>query len=295
MEVGRAGGQGREGCSGTLYVVATPLGNLEDLTLRAARVLAEVDLVAAEDTRRAAKLLSHFGLKKRATSFHSYSSPERLAAMVEALKAGKSIALISDAGTPCISDPGAELVTAARQAGAKVVPVPGPCAVIAALSASGLAAGRFTFAGYPPRKAAERRAFLAPLLSLSWPVVFYEAPGRLQALLKDIAGLAGGERQVVVARELTKVFEEFVCGRVEEVAGQFSQRQVIGEVTVIVGPGQAPEEVVKQPSAMELAAWLAREGLSPGRIAAALAALYGMERRDAYELAQRARLSSREQ
>ncbi|MCX7599704.1 MAG: 16S rRNA (cytidine(1402)-2'-O)-methyltransferase [Armatimonadetes bacterium] len=276
-----------------LYVVATPIGNLEDLSARAGRVLAEADIIAAEDTRRAAKLLGHLGLSKRTASFHSYSSPERLAELVEELKAGKCVALISDAGTPCISDPGAELVAAAWQAGCKVVPIPGPCAAVVALSASGVPAGRFMFAGYPPRKAGERRGFLAGLLSAPWPVVFYEAPGRAEDLLRDIAAVGGRERQVVVARELTKVFEEFVFGPAEEVAAELSQREVKGEVTVIVGPGAPVETAAKQPSASELAAWLAREGLPPGRIAAALTALYGLPRSVAYESARRARASKR--
>lgn len=285
------GGRESEGCRGVLYVVATPIGNLEDLTQRAARILAEVDIIAAEDTRRVAKLLAHLGLRKHTASFHSYSSPERLAALVEQLRAGKAVALVSDAGTPCVSDPGAELVAAAWQAGAKVVPIPGPCAAVVALSGSGLGAGRFMFAGYPPRKTGERRAFLAGLLSSPWPVVFYEAPGRVRVLLRDIVAVAGGQRQVVVARELTKLFEEYIFGPAEEVACQLSQREVKGEMTVIVGPAGPAETGPKQPSARDLAAWLAREGLAPGRIAAALAALYRLPRSQAYDLAQRARAS----
>jgi 16S rRNA (cytidine1402-2'-O)-methyltransferase len=273
---------------GLLYVLATPIGNLEDLTPRAARVLREADVIAAEDTRRVAKLLAHLGIAARVSSFHSYSTSGRLAELVEALRAGATVALVSDAGTPCISDPGAELVAAAWEVGARVVPVPGPCAVVAALSASGMSAGRFLFAGYAPRRAGERRAFLARMLDAPWPAVIYEAPGRAAALAEEIAAVGGPDRPVLIARELTKLHEEFLRGRAEDVARELAGRQVLGEVTVIVGPARETD-AAKPPTPAELAAWLAREGLAPGRIAAALTSLFGIERADAYAAAQAAR------
>ncbi len=276
---------GGSGMAGTLYVVATPIGNLEDLSARAARVLREVDLIAAEDTRRVRTLLAHVGAEAKARSFHAYSPARRLQELVAALLEGRDVALVSDAGTPCISDPGAELVEAAIEAGAKVVPVPGPCAAVVALSASGFSAGRFMFAGYPPRGEAERKRFVAQMISQPWPVVMYEAPGRTAALLKAIAEIAPG-REVVLARELTKLHEEILRGKVEEVLARVEEKGVRGEVTIVVGPGEGER---RGPDAHELARWLAGEGLAPGRIAAALVKFCGLGREEAYELARKAR------
>ncbi|MBC7288370.1 MAG: 16S rRNA (cytidine(1402)-2'-O)-methyltransferase [Armatimonadetes bacterium] len=269
---------------GTLYVVATPIGNLEDLSARAARILREVDLIAAEDTRRVAKLLSAYGISRPITSFHSYSSQERLSEILQRLLGGADVALVSDAGTPCISDPGCELVSAALDTGVRVVTVPGPCAAIAALAASGLPAGRFFFAGYLPRKSTQRRQLLEEALSAPWPVVFYEAGRRLPALLRDIAESTGGERLVVVARELTKLHEEIVRGPVGELLKRYPG-SVKGEVTVVAAPAKELGERAPLLRPQELARWLVAEGLSPGRVAAALVHFCGLTREQAYELA----------
>ena len=275
--------------AGTLYVVATPIGNLEDFSPRAARVLREVDLIAAEDTRRVAKLLAAHGISKPTMSFHAYSGEAKLRAIIERLAAGDDVALVSDAGTPCVSDPGAEIVAAAWEIGARVVPIPGPCAAIVALAVAGFAAGRFFFAGYPPRRGSERRRLLETALSAPWPAVFYESPERLAKLLDDIAAIAGADRLALVARELTKLHEELARGPIGELAREFAARAVKGEVTVVVaGASEAPERAGAV-SPRELARWLAEEGLGPGRIAAALTRFCGLPRAKAYEIARAAR------
>lgn len=278
------------GDSGVLYVVATPLGNLDDLSPRAARALSEADLIAAEDTRRVAKILAHLGIHKPTTSFHSYSGAGKLASLADELVAGRKVALVTDAGTPAISDPGPEIVAEAWRLGAKVVPIPGPCAAVVALSVSGFPAGRFLFAGYVPRSRGDRRAFLAEMLAGPWPTVLYEAPGRTAGLLEAIAEVAGRDREVMIARELTKLHEELARGTAGELATAWRDREVRGEVTVVVGPAGARSNAEGEaPTARALAEWLAREDLPPGRIAAALAKLYGLSRAEAYELAQAAR------
>ncbi len=269
--------------AGVLYVVATPIGNLSDLSARAAEILKDVDLIAAEDTRRVAKILSHLGIHKPTASFHAYSSPKRLAQIIEKLSSGYKIALVSDAGTPCISDPGAELIAEAWRIGARVVVVPGPSALLAALSASGFPASRFFFAGYLPRQKSQRRKMLSTFLSQPWPVVIFEAPGRTAKLLEDIQAIAGPNRPVLVARELTKLHEQLIRGPVEKVKEQWERADHRGEVTVVVGPAEAQPETA--PTAVELAQWLADEGLPPSRIASALTRLYELERKEAYRLA----------
>ncbi len=265
-------------------MVATPIGNLEDLPARAARILSQVDLIAAEDTRRVAKLLSACGISRPTTSFHAYSSQAKLQAIIDRLVAGDDVALVSDAGTPCISDPGAELLSAAWQVGVKIVPIPGPCAAVVALSVSGFPAGRFFFAGYPPRRGQERQRLLEAALSMPWPAIFYESPERTARLLTDIAQIAGPERQVLVARELTKLHEELARGPAEELASHFASRQLKGEVTIVVAPA-SEQQPGPSLSATDLARWLAAEGLPPGRIAAALTRFCALPRDRAYEIA----------
>lgn len=196
--------------SGTLYVVATPIGNLEDVTLRALRVLREVAVIAAEDTRRTARLLQHYSISTATTSLHEHNEYARTPRLIERLLAGESIALVSDAGTPGISDPGSQLVAAAHAAGVRVEPVPGPSAGVAALSASGIASDAgFVFAGFPPPKGPRRREWLRAFASERRPVIFYEAPHRIIACLRDIA-VELGNRQISVGRELTKIHESLV-------------------------------------------------------------------------------------
>jgi 16S rRNA (cytidine1402-2'-O)-methyltransferase len=223
---------------GTLYVVATPIGNPEDLTLRALRVLREVDLIAAEDTRVSGPLLRRYGIQTPLTSYQQHSRGAKAAALVEELRQGRRIALISDAGMPGISDPGAELIALAVAAGVPVTPVPGATAAIAALAASGLPAARFVFEGFPPRPAAERRAFFEALRDEPRTVILYESPRRLVTTLRSLRDVLG-ERRVVVAREVTKESEEFVRGTASEALARFTATRPAGECVVILEGARA--------------------------------------------------------
>lgn len=219
--------------TGTLYLVATPIGNLEDITLRALRILAEVDLIAAEDTRKTAILLNHYAIKKPLTSYFEHNERGKTGFLAGELKAGKDIALVSEAGTPTISDPGFRIVAAARAGAIPVVPVPGPCAAVAALSASGLAVHRFAFEGFLPPKAGRRKTLLEKLAGEERTLIFYESPYRVRAALADMRE-ALGNRRAAVARELTKVHEEFVCGTLAEIAARLERAVVKGEFTIVV-------------------------------------------------------------
>jgi len=222
---------------GVLYLCATPIGNLGDITLRALQVLREADLIVAEDTRRTRKLLSHYGITTPlSASLYQGVEEERVEGVLSLLRAGKKVALVSDAGTPLISDPGFPLVRACIREGIPVVPVPGASAVLAALVGSGLPPDRFLFAGYPPRKIGERRRFLSELLSIPATVILFESPHRLLSTLEILAEL-DPERPTVVARELTKIHEEFVRGTASQVLGEFQRRgKVLGECVVLFGP-----------------------------------------------------------
>jgi len=219
--------------AGTLYVVATPIGNLEDLTLRALRVLKEVELVACEDTRRTRGLLSHFDIHVPVTSYFAHNQLTKGEALLRVLREGKSVALVTDAGTPGISDPGFLLVRAAREAGIAVVPVPGPSAVIAALSAAGVPADRFVFDGFLPVKPGRRLHRLEALRALEMTVVCYESPHRILASLEAIAQVFGAA-EIVVARELTKQFEEIVRGTAAALRERFAAATVRGEFTLVI-------------------------------------------------------------
>ena len=226
--------------SGTLYVVATPIGNLEDISPRAVRILGEVDLIACEDTRHTRKLLDRYSISKPLISYHEHNEQPRSAELLADLQAGKNIALVSDAGTPLIADPGYRLVEQARQRGIVVVPLPGPCAFIAALSASGFPTDSFLFHGFLPPKQGQRRKLLKELKTLEVTLVFYEAPHRILETLEDIAATLG-ERRVVLARELTKIHEEFLRGTPGELRAALVERPSIkGEFTVMVARGELP-------------------------------------------------------
>ena len=269
---------------GTLYVVATPIGNLQDLSPRAASVLRSVDVVASEDTRRTGTLLAHVGARPRLLSFHAHSGPRRTTALLEILAEGRDVALVTDAGTPAVSDPGYDLVAAARAAGSSVVGVPGPSAVTTALSASGLTADRYLFLGFVPRKGAERRRVLARPADEEWTVVLFEAPGRVAALLRDLAALAPG-RQAVVARELTKIHEEFRTGTVEELGDYYSITEPKGEVTVLLaGTGVPPEPPDRSDEARALARSLLAEGSTRREATRRLVSELGLPRNEAYRL-----------
>jgi 16S rRNA (cytidine1402-2'-O)-methyltransferase len=218
---------------GTLFVVATPIGNLEDITLRALRVLREVDLIACEDTRQTAKLLSHYQIQKPTTSYHEHNEVEKAEFLLEQLQSGKQIALVSDAGTPCISDPGYRIVNAALLHQIRVVPIPGPCSFIAALSASGRPSDSFTFLGFLPARKNPRRALLLSSKEEPRTLIFFEAPGRLLECLSDVREFLG-ERRLTVAREISKVYEEIFSGSSAEAYDHFCAKTVKGEVIVIL-------------------------------------------------------------
>jgi 16S rRNA (cytidine1402-2'-O)-methyltransferase len=220
---------------GTLYLVATPIGNLEDITLRALRTLRECDLVAAEDTRRAGLLLQHFEIRKPLISYFRFNEAQRGALILDRLRAGERVALISDAGAPGISDPGQRIVRAARMAGLRVEAVPGPCALIAALTASGAPTDEFHFIGFLPHKSGARRRELERLLPIAGTLALYESPHRVEKLLGELAELAP-ERDVTIARELTKRFEEFLRGKPAELLASTRGRSWKGEVTVLIEP-----------------------------------------------------------
>lgn len=267
--------------AGTLHIVATPIGNLEDVTLRALRVLAEADLVLAEDTRHTRILLDRHGIAARPLSLHSHNEAARIERVLAALSEGRSVALVSDAGTPLVSDPGERLVAAAIEAGHAVSPIPGASAVPAALSASGLPASPFTFLGFLPRKAGERRALLARLRGAPETLVFFESPRRLPATLAHLAeGL--GDRPACVARELTKLHEELARGSLAELAARFADG-ARGEVTVVVAGAEAADE--RPLSEADLDARI-REALASGEsardLAARLAGETGASRRRVY-------------
>jgi 16S rRNA (cytidine1402-2'-O)-methyltransferase len=264
----------------TLYIIATPIGNLEDMTYRAVRILGEVDLIAAEDTRHSLKLLNHYGISKPLTSYFDHNQQFKGERILNALRRGKSVALISDAGTPCISDPGFQLVRDAVAEHIPVVPVPGSCAAIAALSASGLPTDNFTFAGFPPSRQGKRRTFLSDMSALPGTLVLYEAPHRLVGTLSDILEVLG-ERQVIVARELTKIFEEFIRGTASEVIEAVSQDIVRGEVVILIAPGKiTPQE--SEPLEQVLRRLMAEGTLSIKDIAKQAAVISGVSRSEAY-------------
>lgn len=219
---------------GTLYVVATPIGNLEDITLRALRVLQEVALIAAEDTRHTRKLLARYTIETPMLSFHKHSPPARLRELLQRLEAGESIALVTDAGTPGISDPGAALVKAALESGIPVVPVPGPSAITAALSVSGFPAQRFRFEGFPPRKEGARTRFFEALQAEDAPIVLFESPYRLLKTLQT-AHTVLGNRPVTVCREMTKQFEQIFHGTLGEAVAHYQQHAPRGEFVIIIG------------------------------------------------------------
>ena len=246
---------------GTLYIVATPIGNLEDITLRALRILREVDLIAAEDTRHSRKLLTHFGISKPLTSYFDHNKNIKGALIIDKLRDGMSVALISDAGTPCISDPGYQLVRDAVDAGIAVIPIPGPCAAVAALSASGLPTDSFTFEGFLPNRSGKRGEKLLKLKDESRVLIFYEAPTRIVASLGDILETMG-DREVVLAREVSKVYEEFLRGKVSAVLHMMEGRVVKGEIVLLLAP--SPQEDAGDEDLVPglLARYLDGEGMS---------------------------------
>jgi 16S rRNA (cytidine1402-2'-O)-methyltransferase len=270
--------------AGTLHLVATPIGNLEDVTLRALRVLRETPHLYAEDTRRTRVLLARHGIGARVRSLHAHNEAARVAEVLGHLGRGEDVALVSDAGTPLLSDPGERLVAAAAAAGHRVSPLPGPSAPLAALVASGLPALPFRCVGFPPRRAGERRALFARLAGAEETLVLFESPRRLPATLRELAAACGGERRACVARELTKLHEAFERGTLAELAARFAAG-ARGEVTLVVAGRAAATEPREPAPAPDLDAEI-RAGLAAGRSVAAIArgvaASHGVARRDAY-------------
>lgn len=225
---------------GSLYIVSTPIGNLEDITLRAIRTLKEVDLIAAEDTRHSQKLLSHLGIKTRLISYYREREAQRSIELVKMIKDGKNIALISDAGTPAISDPGAILVQQALRENIQVVPIPGVSALTAAVSCAGNHSGTFLFLGFPPAKSGQRKKILENIKQNEHPVVFYESPRRVQSFLEDCLKTLG-DREVLWARELTKTYEDIQKSTLQEMVTNIDQATLKGEFVLIIWPGKAEQ------------------------------------------------------
>ncbi|MBI4517064.1 MAG: 16S rRNA (cytidine(1402)-2'-O)-methyltransferase [Deltaproteobacteria bacterium] len=269
--------------AGTLYVVATPLGNLEDISARALRVLREVHVVAAEDTRHSRKLLAHFDIHTPLISYYDQIERERAPVLIERLKAGESIALISDAGTPGIADPGYRLVRAAVEAGVRVMPIPGPSAVAAVLSVAGLPTDRFAFEGFVPPRRPARQKFFARLAGETRTMVAYEAARRLPDCLADLCASLGSERAIVVARELSKLFEEIIRGSAGEVLRRLNVSGVQGEVTLVIAGAATPAPAAPLEDLETAIHRLQAEGLHTREIAEQLAMKYGLHRREVYE------------
>jgi 16S rRNA (cytidine1402-2'-O)-methyltransferase len=266
--------------SGSLYLVATPIGNLEDITYRAVRVLKEVDLIACEDTRHTRRLLDHYGIEKPVISYHDHNESDRAQSLAGRLTEGTNIALVSDAGTPLVSDPGYRLVKAAIQAGIRVTPIPGASAVLAALTASGLPTDSFYFGGFVSQKQSARRNLFEMLADLDCTLVFYEAPHRILETLQDIAAVYG-TREVVLTRELTKIHEEFLRGTALALFRTLSERESVkGEITLVIGKPlpAAPDD---RPVREVFEAYLA-QGLSRMDAIKAIARDRGLPKREIY-------------
>ncbi len=226
---------------GTLYIVATPLGNLKDITLRALEVLKASDLIAAEDTRRTQKLLSAYDLHSPLISYNENNKFRKMGSLIERLRQGQQISLVSDGGTPGVSDPGKELVGEARRAGIAVIPIPGPSALICALSASGLSGESFVFLGFLPRRKSRRKKILQEMKEQKRTLIFYEAPHRIRDLLEEIEAVLG-DREAVLARELTKIYEEILSGTVSGLIRQLADREPKGEYCLLLAPLKLPDQ-----------------------------------------------------
>ncbi|MEX2583758.1 MAG: 16S rRNA (cytidine(1402)-2'-O)-methyltransferase [Gemmatimonadota bacterium] len=270
-----------------LYLVSTPIGNLSDMTRRGIDVIRGSDVVFAEDTRRTGVLLRHYGIEARLISAHEHNEAARAKLVVELLGEGKQVSMVSDAGTPLLSDPGARVVRGALEAGYEVVPVPGPSALLAALVASGLAADRFTFYGFLPRKGGARGDLLEEIATSRHTAVIYESPQRLEALLADLGRVAGPERRVAIARELTKMHEEIVRLTLGEAVEAYRDRSVRGEIVLVVeGAAPPPKRGPDDEAARTMAGALLAHGVPPSAVAKQLRDSLQMSRNAAYELVQ---------
>lgn len=262
-----------------LYVVATPIGNLEDVTLRALRILSEAKLIAAEDTRTTRKLLGRHGIKTPLVSFHEHNREARLPQILDTLRTG-DVALVSEAGVPTLSDPGRELVRRALETGIRVVPLPGPSALTAALSASGMPADAFTFLGFLPRRQGDRRKLLESVATSPQTVVIFEAPHRLRRALEDML-VVWGDRRITVCRELTKLYEEVFPGTISQALAYFTEPR--GEFTLVVEGGTGEKEVWNESQARDHLALMKKEGIKAREAVAAVAKASGLPRRLVYQ------------
>ncbi len=267
---------------GTLYLIATPIGNLEDISARALRLLSEVQYIAAEDTRQTRKLLSHYDIHTPLTSYHDHSQGTKVDFILEQLSTG-DVGLVSDAGTPGLNDPGYELVRAALDAGHTVSPIPGACAPVAALVASGLPTDAFLFLGYLPRKSGERRRLLGENAGLPYTLLFLETPHRLLASLEEMLDIFGN-RQAAVARELTKLYEEIFRGTLEDALQHFRKQIPRGEFTLVIAGSQPQDEKWDEERVSQAVSRGIETGLAPSRLAGKIAAESGWPRRDIYQM-----------
>jgi len=270
---------------GTLYVVGTPIGNLEDMTFRAIKTLRTVDVIAAEDTRHTGKLLHHFEISTPQISYHDHNRVGRLPELIGRLHHGNSIALVTDAGMPGISDPGYELVQRCRVQGIKVVPIPGPSACVTALSAAGLASERFVFEGFLPTKRNVRFERLELLVNEPRTLIFYESPHRLERTLKDFQTVLGGDRPLVIARELTKVHEELWSGSLAEAVVHYGTHPPKGEFTLVIEGAQMEAPLLSEAALTTELTRLLRLGLSRSQASRKLAQQSSLPRRQIYQLA----------
>lgn len=270
---------------GTLYLVATPIGNLADITHRALQILKEVHLIACEDTRHTKKLLNHYGITTKTISYHEHNEQERAAQLIDLLKQGTDIAVVSDAGTPSISDPGFRLVRAAIENETPVVPVPGPSALISALTAAGLPTDEFFFAGFLPSRSNARRSRFSELRGVPGTLIFYESPHRLAITLQDAYEVLG-EREAVVARELTKMHEEIKRGRLSELASHYTnEEQARGEIVLLIDRNEISDKKKEIPGQLSVAALVdrfERDGMDHRSALKKAARELGVSRADAY-------------
>lgn len=274
-----------------LYLVATPIGNLEDITLRALRVLKEVDVIACEDTRQTLKLLNHYAITTRTTSYHEHNEMTKAAELVKEMQEGGSVALVTDAGMPGISDPGYRLITLAIRHHVPVVPVPGASAFLAALVASGLPTDSFRFSGFLPAKRGERRTVLETIKNSPRTQVFYEPPHRIMETLEDVIQVLGASRPIVVAREVTKIHEEFLRGQAEDVLTTLKRRETVkGEITLLIGraePGDVAAAIGRQTVRQRVEQIMAEEKIDEKAALKRVAKEHGVSKSEAYRAWQR--------
>ncbi|MBE9043355.1 16S rRNA (cytidine(1402)-2'-O)-methyltransferase [Pleurocapsales cyanobacterium LEGE 10410] len=269
---------------GKLYLVGTPIGNLEDITLRAIRTLKEVDLIAAEDTRRTGKLLKHLQIETPQISYHEHNHDSRIQDMIAYWQQEKNIALVTDAGMPSISDPGVKLVQSAIALDITVIPIPGGTAVISALAASGMPTNRFAFEGFLPQKDSDRTSRLELLRSETRTIVLYEAPHRIVKTLTDLASVMGAEREIVLARELTKIYEEFWRGSIGEAIAMYAERQPKGEYTLVLKGAAEGDLITSEAELKNELQQLLDRGMTRSQASSHLAKLTSMSRREIYQL-----------